>query len=258
MEQSVNEYFEQLTRRGARRVQQDGIGFLNEGYWKGVEGSVELAQLNMIETLVSFFCRRDGNVLDVACGRGASSKFLTKYFDPKNITGIEASEGYLQVCRVFAPDCDFRRMDATKLEFADSSFDNFLCMEAAYHFNTRHEFLEEAYRVLRSGGRLAVSDHILRDDEYGPFIERLHRMYPDWPTEGWPKENCLPTLDAYRKSLLEIGFKYVRIEDTTEFVEAPFRNFCIRKAEREEDYETLQVLMNDEDFGTHCFVYASK
>jgi microcystin synthetase protein McyJ len=48
--------------------------------------------------------------------------------------------------------------DATRLPFADQSFDAVLSIEAAFHFHTRDRFLREAHRVLRPGGALALTD----------------------------------------------------------------------------------------------------
>jgi len=248
-----------LTRAGAKqKLLHDKIGFFNLGYWKGVEDSVELAQINLIETLVRFFTKRDGNVLDVACGKGASSKFLTKYFEPHEITGINISEKQLEICKIIAPECNFRLMDAARLEFQESSFDNVLCIEAAPHFKTRHKFLEEAYRVLRPHGRLAMSDVFMHDDQ-------IVNMYPgEWPAEIWPKVNYLPNLDTYRDNLSRIGFRHVRLEDITEDTMAGFLNFQIKKMEREfdknPDYKGLEGLMDRRwyDCWTWCMVYAIK
>jgi len=229
---------------------QDKLGFFNVGYWNGIEDSVEFAQINLIETLVQFFTRTDGNILDVACGKGASTKFLTKYFDPKNVTGINISEKQLGICRLIAPECNFLLMDAAKLEFDNSSFDNILCIEAAFHFMTRYKFFEEAYRVLESGGRLAISDIL-----FGPSAAEI---YP-----SVFKENYVPNLESYRESLLGVGFKYVRVEDSTNFGTDRLFKVIAKRLERnfdnidnKRDYELMQRFAAAQP--TCCMAYAIK
>lgn len=249
---TVNDYYERFMF-GEQAVPIDKIGFFNVGYWNGVEDSLEVAQINLIETLVSFFTNTDGNVLDVACGKGASTKFLTKYFAPKNIIGIDISERQLEICRVIAPECDFKLMDATNLNFSDSSFDNVLCIESANHFLTRYKFLEEAHRILKPAGRLAIWDYFYDENLLG-VIGPAH-----------PKENYLPSLDAYREDMLKVGFKYVRIEDATEFSVKSFQRHQVKRMEREfekkRDYKILEKIIQSQrhvDGTTVCLVYAIK
>jgi SAM-dependent methyltransferase len=236
----------------------DKIGFFNLGYWKGVEDSIELAQINLIETLVRFFSNKDGNILDVACGKGASSKFLTKYFDPNGITGINIAKRQLEICKLIAPECTFQLMDATKLEFGNSSFDNVLCIEAALHFLTRYKFFEEAYRVLKPAGRLAMLDFLCDYD----LLEGAYAAH----APVLPKENYLPNLDTYRESLLKAGFKYVRVEDCTDLTVRAVTSYEIRMAEMEfgkkQDCDVLEKIRNitlkSKILFAGCMVYAIK
>jgi MPBQ/MSBQ methyltransferase len=200
----------------------DRIGFLNVGYWRGIDDNMEMAQINLMETLISFFSNTEGTILDVGCGKGASTKFLTKYFNASAITGINVSEPQLKTCRVIAPDCNFKLMNATELEFEESSFDNVLCIEAAQHFMTRHKFFEEAHRVLKPRGRLAMLDTLLDYDFLGSEIDSIY-----------PRENYLPDLETYKEKLLEAGFQYVRIDDCTELTGIAACEHVVRRLERE-------------------------
>jgi len=83
---------------------------------------------------------------------------LTQTYAPEMITGINISDAQIADARALAPSCTFQVMNATKLDFPHNHFDAVICIEGACHFDTRDQFLEEAHRVLKPGGSLAMSD----------------------------------------------------------------------------------------------------
>jgi cyclopropane fatty-acyl-phospholipid synthase-like methyltransferase len=94
-------------------------------------------------------------------------------------------------------------MSATDLELENESVHNIVSVEAAFHFDTREKFFEEAFRVLRPGGSLVLSD-LLMTTQSTRWAKRI------------PPENWVYSVQDYGATLQRIGFKPIRIEDITE------------------------------------------
>lgn len=192
----------------------DYSGFHNYGYWTPKTRKQREASENLVDALVGFFPHKQGNVLDVACGKGASTKRLLHDYSPPCVTGINISEKQLATCRQKAPGCRFLNMDATKLTFPTEAFDNILCVEAAFHFDTREKFLRQAYRVLKPGGCLALSDILLRSRQVASLMKRV------------PVANFIPDSSQYRSILECIGFEDVRVVEARRQCWEGFRDHC--------------------------------
>lgn len=113
------------------------------------------------ECVDRFFPPPPARVLDVGCGAGRTSIGLSKRgFE---VVAIDLSGTLLELAREQFPTLDFRRMDATRLEFDDGSFDAVLFsyngIDCIYPLADRLQCMAEMYRVLRPGGLLMISTH---------------------------------------------------------------------------------------------------
>jgi len=172
--------------------------FYNLGYWTKQTQYPKEACENLMEKLLDYLSEKKDNILDVACGKGATSRYLTKYYPPSDIVGINISQKQLETCRINMPESEFIQMNATNMNFDDSTFDNIICVEAAFHFSSREKFLEETLRVLKPGGHLLLSDML--------FVKFR---------KGDSAENYVKNINEYKKIFDDLGFIDVEVIDTT-------------------------------------------
>jgi len=135
---------------------------------------------------------------------------LTQTYAPEMITGINISDAQIADARALAPSCTFQVMNATKLDFPHNHFDAVICIEGACHFDTRDQFLEEAHRVLKPGGSLAMSDMLFPITILSEFGQV-------------PRANLLPSIAEYCARLAAAGFVSIEVTDATDDCLGGFR-----------------------------------
>jgi ubiquinone/menaquinone biosynthesis C-methylase UbiE len=101
---------------------------------------------------------KNEQVLDVATGTGLVANLLAPKVNPGQVFGIDLSENMLSIARARkARNVQFMGMAAEHLVFRPETFDMVTMGEALVYLADPTAALEEAHRVLRNGGRLAVS-----------------------------------------------------------------------------------------------------
>ena len=98
---------------------------------------------------------RGHHVLDVGCGTGGYSIAIAALASAK-VTGVDESERFVARAREDAGPVEFVVGDAERLPFADSSFDRVLLSLVLHQLERPQAGVQEAFRVLRAGGRVLV------------------------------------------------------------------------------------------------------
>ena len=161
-----------LFRQGNTDVIQAFGNHIHWGYWDSptiADGSTQ-DFVRAAEALSAQVCDaaqiEDGQrILDTGCGFGGTIASLNDRFNNLDLVGLNISGKQLERAREQVQakannSIEFVEGDACELPFADNSFDVVLAVECIFHFPSRVRFFQEARRVLRPGGRLALCDFI--------------------------------------------------------------------------------------------------
>lgn len=178
------------------------------------------ALLNLNKVLAKHGEVQDGDViLDAGCGRGGSSIWLAENFNVK-VEGITLVPHQVQKAKKLAAkkqlesQVRFSEQDYCNTEFKDESFSLIWACESSCHAFDKKKFYEEAYRLLKPGGRLVCADYIRTDR---PLSEEGEALLHSW-LDGW-SINDIDTYAEHEQNVQSTGFSYFKLEDITKFTE---------------------------------------
>ena len=101
--------------------------------------------------------RLNGEVLEIGIGTGKNLPFYPKKV---RVTGIDLSEGMLNVARRKNPRAKLIQMNVEKLEFPSHSFDAVVCSLVLCTVKNPLKALMEVKRVLKKGGKAILIEHV--------------------------------------------------------------------------------------------------
>lgn len=138
--------------------------WLNVGYWKHATTYPEACQAlaHLLGDTAELHSAR--TLLDVGFGFAEQDFYWLNTYPALHITGVNITPLHVQQAqqraqaRALDARCTLQLGNATQLAFPDASFDRVTALECAFHFETRADFLREAFRVLKPGGILALTD----------------------------------------------------------------------------------------------------
>jgi ubiquinone/menaquinone biosynthesis C-methylase UbiE len=164
--------------------------------------------------------RRGDAVLDVGCGTGLVTHLLAEAVGAKgSVVGIDLSARMLDLARPRArPNTKFMAMAAEHMVFRDRSFDLITYGQSLPYLVDPLASLEEAVRLLRPGGRVALSLHrrSLQTEAQDLFYKvlgdlaiRHHMRVP----EHSPERSVFGERENLPRQLDELGFEKIRMTE---------------------------------------------
>lgn len=169
------------------------------------------------------------HVLDVACGTGFVARQAVRRVGAKGrVVGIDLNASMIEAAREAsdrdaATTIEWRTGDATDLPFQNGAFDVVLCQQGLQFFPDRVQALREMHRVLRLGGRLALTVwSAIGDTPYQAALADALARHVSPEAGSMARAPCaLDDAVELHGLVASAGFSNVRVRPTIEMTKLP-------------------------------------
>lgn len=182
-------------------------------------------------------------VLDIATGGGHTANGFAPFVN--KVTAFDLTAEMLVAAERFIrgnghQNVEFVQGDAEDLPFSAQSFDIVTCRIAPHHFPNVNKFVNEVFRVLKSGGQFLLDDNVVpEDDEFDEFYNKIERKRDHSHFRAWKKSEWLRMLELAGFEISE----WHRFEKTFQF-----EWWCNQmKLSEKEKNELQNILANSPD-----------
>ncbi len=190
---------------------------LHYGYWdKGIK-RLRQALVRMNDVLADKAdIQATDKVLDAGCGVGGAAIYLAKKYHCQT-HGISLSKQQVEFATQKSIENDieakvsFSVADFTQMPFEDESFDVVWAVESVCHAHEKADFIKEAFRVLKKGGRLMMAD-------FFRTMETPDAEANEW-LDNWGKSWAVPEFEyigSFEKKAAQQGFINIQVENITD------------------------------------------
>jgi cyclopropane fatty-acyl-phospholipid synthase-like methyltransferase len=165
------------------------------------------------------------HVLDAGCGVGGSCFYLAREIGC-SCTGISLSEKQIAKANRIAGEkghagkVAFQTMSYLETGFPEQHFDVVWGLESICYATDKEQFVKEAFRLLKPGGRLIIADGMVTD-----FQNNEHPIIKKW-LQGW-KVNYLESPERFQGFFENAGFKNIRYTDITPYTRSSSKRLLL-------------------------------
>jgi ubiquinone/menaquinone biosynthesis C-methylase UbiE len=156
--------------------------------------------------------RESDTILDVGCGGGRTLAKLANLARTGMVHGIDYAPASVTAARnnnrrlVELGRVSIQEASASELPFADDTFDLITAVETHFWWQDLHCGMQEAFRVLKPGGHMAVIAEFYNGGKHAEYADQLGR----WTTMA------VLDVDQHRAMFADAGFADVSVDEEAE------------------------------------------
>ncbi len=217
--QAIVDYYEYCESNYRTYWDLDRSLAMHLGYWDETTSSLSEALRRENEVMAELAGVTSADrVLDAGCGMGGTSIFLAEKYGCQ-VVGITLCENQTIRAAQHArksklnPPPQFATQDFTNTSFPAEGFDLVMAIESVCHSRKKADFITEAFRLLKKGGRLALADGFRTQKQ----ITAKDKNLLEACGEGWA--GCSwDVRDVFEKKLKKTGFEGISYHNVTKNV----------------------------------------
>ncbi|MBP6700189.1 MAG: methyltransferase domain-containing protein [Halioglobus sp.] len=178
--------------------------FRHPGFWTEAITTPHLACENLISELLALTQRQSKKWVDIGCGLGATTGFLSTLAPREALTGICEDKNLVSACRTSVSSAKFIASHLPALKLGDVSVDCAMWAKGEGALGSRARLLSEVFRILRPGGELVFFDFVVPASAERSGIQPL-----------WSCEKSFVSVEDVERQLQKAGFTQIVVFDVT-------------------------------------------
>jgi tocopherol O-methyltransferase len=221
-EEDVIRYYERFWTKAEFWWEADKTLAIHFGYYdKGIHSHTD-AVLHMNDITwqhLKFNAETPYQILDAGCGVGGTSIYLAQKYPRVSFTGINIVPAHVTMAERFAhkrkvaANTRFLLQNYCQTTFPDNFFDGIIALESVNYAHKDEDLITELYRVLKSGGRIAILDGFRTGKPIPPFLKNIYKFWLD----GRALID-LESINDFTAYMRKQGFRDVTVRDISSHV----------------------------------------
>ena len=210
----IADYYNQTLNHYQKWWKLNDVQAVHYGYWDKMTLHFKEALLKLNSVMATMAGIQTGDhLLDAGCGVGGSLFYLVEKYGIKGV-GVTLSERQHAFAEKLKSkfgtkgNVKFYIEDYCHTPFVDNSFDIIWAIESITSTPTKELFAQEAFRLLRPGGKLIIADYYRIDKPDNKML--LEKWRKTWSMAPFLTDK------KFTKKITDVGFRLVDTQDITQ------------------------------------------